>query len=722
VKLQESFRQLGKDLHHRAEIFRHRYCVVLSGNAQWGKRSARELCSTYSRESVLLVGDCTEESADSDNTNTLAIGQTGTVLGREFDAVIYDCFSGFDADAAGILGGTIRAGGLLVLVVPAVESWPEFDDPQYARIVAYGDSKPGTSNYITRLIRVISGSPDCILIREKCDLPVLPQNHPANQAGAINYADQEVAVAAIKKVVTGHRRRPVVLLADRGRGKSAALGIAAAQLLQGQTKRIGVTGSNRQSVDCVFKHARIEGLPNEASIQFLAVDKLLESKAKIDLLLVDEAASIPVSMLKKLLDLYPRIAFASTVHGYEGTGRGFILQFKSLLDAHSRGWKSCVLKSPIRWAPEDPLEQFLFDALVLDAEPQYPSIDHFVPSALEISAIAQSDLADNEALTRNIFGLLVQAHYRTRPFDLRHILDARNLRIFTIGKNQHILGVAVVALEGGFELNIARKIWANHTRPNGHLLPELLCAQLGLLEAAQLRFARIMRIVIHPEFHRQGIGKQLLSEISSSFKGDVDLLGTTFSMSSTVLNFWLDSNYTPVRIGHTLSQNTGSHSCTLLRFVSNRGSALVDQAVTRFSTNLGYQLNTSLSGVEPGLVPPVYGSIGKFSSVPELQENEILELAGFAFSNQGAENIPASLARLADFTLKSNVLDSEESESTFLVERILQGKPWQNCTSLHPPGGKKQGIIALRKIVGKILRTCYPNQVSAIIKEYAIEI
>ena len=43
-------------------------------------------------------------------------------------------------------------------------------------------------------------------------------------------ADQQRAVDAVVRVVTGHRRRPVVLTSDRGRGKSAAFGIAAAQL------------------------------------------------------------------------------------------------------------------------------------------------------------------------------------------------------------------------------------------------------------------------------------------------------------------------------------------------------------------------------------------------------------------------------------------------------------------------------------------------------------
>ncbi len=721
MKSRERGQKFGKELHQIAATRQHRHCLVLCGNASWGYRTAWELCSSYSPESILLVTNGEHIPDNRNAINTLTIARAHKVLGREFDVVVYDCFSGFDADAVGILGGTIKSGGQLILIAPAITKWPEYDDPQYARIIAFGDSNPESSHYIRRLVNIISKSPNCILIQEHCDFPRVSEDKPLKPAGPRNFSDQHAAIDAVRKVVTGQRRRPVVLLSDRGRGKSAALGIAAGQLLNGTLSRIGVTGLNRQSADCVFKHARLQGAHGDDSICFFAADKLIETKADIDLLLVDEAASIPVSMLKKLLEIYPRIAFASTVHGYEGTGRGFILRFKEILDNHTRGWKSCTLNAPIRWAPDDPLERFLFDALILDAEPEKSSTKIVSTGALEFNLVTQSDMVDNEKLTRRFFGLLTQAHYRTRPFDLRHILDAGNLRIFTISQNQVILAVAVVAIEGGFDDKIARKIWANQSRPKGHLLPELLCAQLGLIDAAQLLTARIMRIVVNPSIQRRGIGKRFLANIADFFQGKADMLGTTFGASLPVLNFWLDSAYIPVRIGQSLSHNTGTHSCTLIKAISVEGNSLVSQAVEKFSGNLNYLLHSSLSSVDPALLPPIYRSLGNHKVIPKFTEMEMTDLTGFAFANLSMENISATLIPLAEFALKSGLLDNSEQKKRLLVERVLQGKSWSTCTALPPPTGKKQGIIVMREIVQTIVTALYPDQVAKIIETFEIK-
>jgi Predicted P-loop ATPase fused to an acetyltransferase len=57
-----------------------------------------------------------------------------------------------------------------------------------------------------------------------------------------------------------------------------------------------------------------------ANLSYIAPDSLLDEKLECDLLFVDEAAAIPVSILLQILKSYPRIVFASTMVGYEGNG------------------------------------------------------------------------------------------------------------------------------------------------------------------------------------------------------------------------------------------------------------------------------------------------------------------------------------------------------------------------------------------------------------------
>jgi len=149
------------------------------------------------------------------------------------------------------------------------------------------------------------------------------------------------------------------------------LGIAAAQLLlERPGLNIIVTAPSMKAIEQVFSHAsqRLDSCEaiNAAyicyqggSLRFVAPDELLKSNPDCDLLLVDEAAAIPVPMLKSMVDIYHRIVFSTTVHGYEGSGRGFGLKFEAWLSEHRPGWKGFKLDQPIRWNRNDPLERWL---------------------------------------------------------------------------------------------------------------------------------------------------------------------------------------------------------------------------------------------------------------------------------------------------------------------------------------------------------------------------
>lgn len=93
-----------------------------------------------------------------------------------------------------------------------------------------------------------------------------------------------------------------------------------------------------------------------------------------DLLIIDEAAAIPLHIVKRMLGRCPAFV-ASTVHGYEGTGRSLSLKLIKQLRTASmqeRGYvgehpfKEVKMEEPIRYSTDDPIEKWLYDLLLLD--------------------------------------------------------------------------------------------------------------------------------------------------------------------------------------------------------------------------------------------------------------------------------------------------------------------------------------------------------------------
>ena len=104
------------------------------------------------------------------------------------------------------------------------------------------------------------------------------------------------------------------------------------------------------------------------TLEFIPPYKTLGENA--DAILVDEAGGIHVSLLLQIAEKFPKAVFASKVHGYEGAGRGFSLRFLKTIEKLEDVKPYIVeLKEPIRYAPEDPVEGWLYEALLLSAEP-----------------------------------------------------------------------------------------------------------------------------------------------------------------------------------------------------------------------------------------------------------------------------------------------------------------------------------------------------------------
>ncbi len=705
---------------------RHRRLVLLTAQPEWARSLAAPLAD--GEEHSLWIG--TEAPAGG---TRLPAGQASRVLGREFRLVVFDAFCGFDPDALAAVAGTLRGGGLLLLLAPPLEQWPAFPDPERERITVAGLA-PTTvgGRFLRRFATLLRRDPDVLILAPQRPLPPLPvvaplpameseggaNPHPAvpdgknsrNEAfpGVLEGSpcltpDQAAAVEALLHVVEGQRRRPVVLSADRGRGKSAALGLAAGEVLAGRGGRVLVTGPSLEAVAPVFEHAarllpgaqrgRAHLERGDARLEFIAPDRLLRERPRADLLLVDEAASLPLPLLEGLLRHYPRIAFATTVHGYEGTGRGFVLRFGPLLDRVTRGWRRMSLETPVRFAPGDPLERLLFRALLLEAEPAP------VTEPAGEAVVEQCDrdrLASDEQTLGEFYGLLVQAHYRTRPYDLRHLLDGPNLSLWLLRREGRVVAVAVTALEGGFDATTAEAIRAGTRRPHGHLLPESLAAHLGFVRAPRMSHLRVLRIAVHPQLQGRGLGSRLLGAVLERMEEGIDLVGASFGATVPLLHFWFRAGFVPVRLSSHRSAVSGSHSALMVRACSARGRELLEAARSRFLDHFPVQLSDPLRELEPELALALLAGAGPAPVGLDEQDREALYC--FSHHHRVFEESLAPLRRLAcrllTDTAQSALLDPVARR--LLVCRVLQGRPWEESARLAGLAGRREVIEALR--------------------------
>lgn len=704
----QSFLDAVRQLQLTARRSGQRRVLLLAGSRDWCIRSASRALDTLPLSDTHWFSDAAPAGAASSHG-----GAALRLLGTEFDALVFDAWSGFDPDAFGALSGTVRAGGLLLLLIPPLREWPNIPDPQNARVTVEPHSPEQLSTrYIKRLAGILATDPDLLHIEEGKSIsmqatrpePMAVSEEPVE--APYRTADQKRAVEAVRHVVTGHRRRPVVLTADRGRGKSAAFGIAAAQLISGGCRKVLVTGPGQESVQAVLDHARAM-LPGElhAAIEFVPPDVLVRAPQAVDLLLVDEAAALPTPMLLALLKQYARIAFATTVHGYEGTGRGFALRFARMLDQHANSWRTIPMSTPIRWAPGDPLERLTFRLLLLDAS---AAPDHSFAQAdysdYTIEQLDRDRLLNDPDCLDELFGLLVLAHYRTRPLDLRHLLDGPNLSIHVLKLAGHVAGVVLLAEEGELEVSKNEAICAGISRPHGHLLPETLAAHQGLCEALQLKAMRIVRIAVHPAAQRHGLGTQLVRYVAeTSRKAGHDYFGSSFGATYDVLHFWHRSGAATVRVGFQRGATSGCHSVLILYPVSLAGNELHARARAHFSGNFPHQLSDSLKDMDVDLVMELFGNADAAGLQPD--EADWQDARSFAFGRRELETSIGALWRVTCFasTDKACISRLKPEEITLLVARVLQRHSWQHCAGLIAAKGRAEALKVLRRAVGQLI-------------------
>ncbi|WDE12768.1 tRNA(Met) cytidine acetyltransferase TmcA [Thalassomonas haliotis] len=607
----------------QALVVRQRRLVVLAGETAWALSLLKALPSSPAEKPANVQG---ENKADwliySDFLDALppfnqqAVNSTAVDrksyrhhLGTENTYLLFDggkSDDDFNIDALAALSGTLVAGGVLFLL------WPQ----------GKVSSAVAKSIFLQRFCReLVHDHAACFLEQGKA-LPSLPAEPgfepPAQESLALGCKtpEQVAAVQNIFKVVKGHRNRPLVLTADRGRGKSSALAIAAAELLAqhdsgGEKMHIGVTAPHLQACDVFFQQLKTS-LPGakfsrgrceyaNGVLEFLPVDVLVQRKPKLGLLLVDEAAAIPVYLLQKLLHSYHRMVFSTTVHGYEGAGRGFTLKFLKILKQHSRQYQAFHLHQPIRWAQDDPLESFIFKACLLKAaladinDNRLPFPESLLARQGEYKAeflqLTPEDLLADEALLEQIFAVLVTAHYQTKPGDLKMLLDNARLRIFCLKSQQQVIAVALLMLEGKAGAEDIDAVKNSRRRLRDQFIPQSLLSHNGVDNAFEHSYLRIMRIAVHPMCQQKGLGSYFLTCLEQYGQAQqIDFIGSSFGANTRLLSFWLEGDYQLARMGFTPDAASGEHSALVLKTLNPDSGALQQEIRQQFYRSFDYLL------------------------------------------------------------------------------------------------------------------------------------
>ena len=705
----------------RARSSFHRECIVLAGDQNWCLTSAKLLSQALDLSHSIIVS---ESELNISMATTVATDKAINFLGHEFNHAIINCHDGIDPNALGAISGTVRGGGLFILLVPSLEKLSTFDDPEKNRMAIWPyEAKDIHNRFLSRFVSILNQSPAISVFSKKSiriSEPTIAKttfkdDYLINDRCAT--VEQRQTIESILHVVDGHRRRPLVITADRGRGKSSALGIAAADLLKRGNHNIFATGPRFSATEKIFEHAAAQVLGTvknneiiykDSLIRFMSVDALIKENPDCKLLIVDEAAAIPVNLLTKLLTHYSRIVFSTTTYGYEGTGRGFNLRFFDILNKTVPGWKHQEIKTPIRWAPHDPVEECISELLCLNAElPKTPAnIDY---SRIVINTIERSELAKNKQQLSDIFSLLVLAHYKTQPRDLRYLLDSKDLTILVAQYKGITLGATIIELEGGLDDEISDKIYKNERRVHGHLLPQSLESTIGIKDAGKLRYLRVIRIITHPSSQRHGIGSKMLAfaeEFAS--KNHIDLVGANFGINNDVLPFWDASGYLPVHVGLTANTNTGTHSIGVLKPLSLAGKELFEQATILFYSKFRFMLTTAYNSLDVSLVEYLF-SLSKPNHGLPLDEQTLKEISRFAHSNSDYDMAAKSLNKFTHASFLNETARSalNDIEKGLLIKKVLQQRSWRSVISDLKLEGKSQAIQLLREVIAKLEKSIH---------------
>lgn len=548
-------------------------------------------------------------------------GETHKILGNTYGMLILQDFEALTPNLLARTIETVEGGGLICVLLQNVDSLKKLytmtmDVHSRYRTESHQDV---VGRFNERFILSLSSCKNCLVIDDS--LRILPISSQSSNITAMPPKTKEESMTAeevelkelqsslqdtqpigsiinqcktldqaksvlkfIEVISEKTLRSTVTLTAARGRGKSAAIGLALASAVTFGYSNIFVTSPSPENLKTLFEfifkgfdalnyqehldYEIIQSTNPDFNKAVVRVNIFREHRQTIqyisptdhhklgqaELLAIDEAAAIPLPYVKQLIGPY-LVFMSSTINGYEGTGRSLSLKLIEQLRSQSALNKSAdtgvvsnstpagrvlqelSLNESIRYANNDPVEKWLNGLLCLDAS-IVPRINSGcpLPKDCDLYFINRDTLFSyhkaSEVFLQRIMSLYVASHYKNTPNDLQLISDAPAHNLFCLlgpvdpeqASLPEVLCVVQVCLEGEISKDSIHNSLSRGKRASGDLIPWTISQQFNDNEFGSLSGGRVVRIATHPEFQNMGYGKRTLQQLIEYYSGCIPCL------------------------------------------------------------------------------------------------------------------------------------------------------------------------------------------------------
>ncbi|XP_056349811.1 RNA cytidine acetyltransferase [Oenanthe melanoleuca] len=546
--------------------------------------------------------------------------ETHKILGNTFGMCVLQDFEALTPNLLARTVETVEGGGIVVILLRTMNSLKQLytmtmDVHSRYRTEAHQDV---VGRFNERFILSLASCKTCLVIDDQ--LNILPiSSHSANitpvppQSQEESLRPQDLELRELKEslqdtqpvgvLVDGCKtldqakavlkfieaisektlRSTVALTAARGRGKSAALGLAIAGAVAFGYSNIFVTSPSPDNLHTLFEfifkgfdalqyqehldYEIVQSLNPEFNKAVVRVNVFKEHRQTIqyihpadsvklgqaELVVIDEAAAIPLPLVKNLLGPY-LVFMASTINGYEGTGRSLSLkliqqlrqqsaQSQVTLTAENKSTATAKLTSArtlhevslhesIRYAPGDPVEKWLNDLLCLDCLNITRIISGCpLPDTCDLYYVNRDTLfcyhRASEVFLQRLMALYVASHYKNSPNDLQMLSDAPAHHLFcllppvppTQNSLPEVLAVVQVCMEGEISRQSIMNSLSRGKKASGDLIPWTISEQFQDPDFGGLSGGRVVRIAVHPDYQGMGYGSRALTLLQMYYEG-----------------------------------------------------------------------------------------------------------------------------------------------------------------------------------------------------------